>query len=117
MKRIFLLIVFILSFMLSACTYEYEGKNIDTISYITVNYMGGFKRETIVDLTNGSVKYREYLEEDKDTTDFILAYEFDITKVEEFLNEAGKSGLFDLEDEYITTDILDGGEWNISILF
>ena len=117
MKRIFLLIVFILSFMLSACTYEYEGKNIDTISYITVNYMGGFKRETIVDLTNGSVKYREYLEEDKDTTDFILAYEFDITKVEEFLNEAGKSGLFDLEDEYITNDILDGGEWNISILF
>lgn len=119
MKKISALwFLFTFIILLSGCSYEYDGIDVETIRYTTVNYMGGYRRETIVNLEDGMVYHREYFPDDEETVEFEMIFEFDTSKVDKFMNEAGKKGLFSLEDQYQSPEgIVDGGEWNLEIKY
>jgi len=123
MKRIKLIIIILISFVLlfimsSGCNYKYTGKSISSIEYLVVDYNGGYTKETKVDLINCQVLSRESLPINSSIKEYSLDYNFDIDSIDLFLNEAGKAGLFNLEDNYPSPGgIVDGGGWTLTINF
>jgi hypothetical protein len=118
MRKLVVLCLFIITVFLTGCTYEYEGKDVESITYTTVDYMGGYTHETIVQLEEGIVYHREYFMNDEELPIFDEIFYFDPEKVNEFLDQAGKAGLFDLKDRYESPEgVLDGGSWKIDIRF
>lgn len=118
MKCIKLFIISLFLITLSSCAEEsYEGKEVESIEYSTVNYFGGFTQDTLVDLTNGKVYTRSYYSNET-PGEYEKQYEFDVDGVQQFLDDIYNAGLFDLEDTY-TTDhlIVDGGGWDLTIRY
>lgn len=109
----------ILVVFLSGCSsYTYIGRDIDRIEYTTVDYFGGFTIETHIDLVNGQVLSRNYIYNDDELGDFTVVYEFDLELIRVFLDEAGGSGLFELEEEYPSPgDVMDGGGWTLTVVY
>lgn len=116
-KVILIIISFGLFFIMSSCnSYHYEGKEISSIEYITIDFMGGYTSETVVDLMNGQVLKREYFPAESVYEAYEIEYTFDINTLDLFLDEVGATGLFDLEDTYPSPDgVIDGGAWTLSI--
>ncbi len=108
---------FFIFFLLSACkNYQYDGKDISSIVYTSVNYMGGYTNETKIDFANFQVLSKSYFPIDELIEDYTLDYHFEESSIKLFLNEAGDAGLFDLEDHYPTPGgIIDGGGWTLTI--
>lgn len=117
MKKVLNTILVLFLLTLSGCSYQYEGKEVKTIYYESVNYNGGFTKEFVVDLENGTVKYKETDPIELTFSDFEVIYTFDTSKVEEFMNQAGEAGLFELEKEYVNPYIIDGGGWTFTITY
>ena len=108
-------VILIVSSLSSCGKYEYEGKEIESIEYITVKYNGGYTVETKIDLSNGEVLKKGYF-----PTDEVIEYEvensFDTALIDVFLDEVGGAGLFDLEDNYPAEGtIMDGSGWTLHI--
>jgi len=118
-----LLIVGLFGTSLIGCTsvnqpdpYNYEGKEIESIEYTTIDYFGDFRNVTVLDLVNGDVLHRQFVSSDEVIPEFDVIYTFEIERVDSFLDEFGASGIFDLEDEYETNEqIDDGGGWILVI--
>lgn len=111
------LVVGLWNVLLSGCApYEYEGKEIGSIEYVTIDYFGNYRQETILDLEQGEVRTRAYFADEEDVPDYDVAFTFDVEDVQLFLDEFGSSGVFDLNDRYETDDIImDGGGWILTI--
>lgn len=110
---IFLMIIISIS---SCAPYEYDGKEISTIIYESIDYMGGYVNETKIDLINGEVLSKAYFPIDEDNETYTIDHQFETNKVDEFLNDAGASGLFELDEHYPSPGgILDGGGWILTI--
>ena len=103
--------------ILSSCSqYKYEGKEVSSIEYVSIDYNGGYTTETIVDFIDCQVLNRGYLPADINTEEYSIDYRFEESSISTFLDEVGGVGLFDLDDNYPSPGgIDDGGGWNLSI--
>jgi hypothetical protein len=113
------LIAMVWSILLSGCApYEYDGKDIESIAYVTIDYFGDHRQETIIDLEEGDVRTRAYGSQDETIPDYEVAFTFDVEDVPSFLDAFGASGVFDLEERYETNEvIMDGGGWVLTIRY
>ena len=114
MKKTMLLTVFCILLLLSSCVKEYEGKAIKTITYLTYDYYGGGGFETVVNLEEGIVSNRESMLVINEIPEFNEMYVFDISKVDEFVDELFNIGFFELENSQTDKDE-PGGKWYIRI--
>ncbi len=115
MKKTFILIIIIFSVFLMACNQEYSGKEISYMEYTRIDYNGGYRNQTKIDLNTNEVLVRGYLDEE---VDYEVIHNFDETNEKEFINKIFQSGLFALKDEYKNTiPIIDGGGWNLIIQY
>lgn len=103
--------------ILSSCSqYKYEGKEVSSIEYVSIDYNGGYTTETIVDFIDCQVLNRGYLPADINTEEYSIDYRFEESSISTFLDEVGGVGLFDLDDNYPSPGgIDDGGGWSLSI--
>lgn len=118
-KRFVLFFIFTVSLSLffSSCSpYTYEGKDVSSIKYLTVDYNGGYTEESIIDFIDCQVLSRNFLPLDSYIEDYALLYEFESGAIPLFLNEVGEAGLFDLQDHYLSpAGIIHGGGWTLTI--
>ena len=115
MKKLSLvLILVIVSLICFGCEMQYDGKQIDTITYDTVDYMGGYRKSTVFDLKNNQILQKSYGY--KEEKEYEVIYTFDDESEKKFINELYSCGFLDLEEEYTTDELVyDGGEWSLSI--
>lgn len=99
--------------LLASCkVYRYEGKEIESLEYVTIDYFGGYRDETIVDLIKGEVLKRSYFPTDEQIPEYSVIYTFETSDIDNFLDEFGASDIFNLKLKYETSDvIMDGAGW------
>ncbi len=127
MKRIFLIAVCIaLVFCLSGCDLvlkilpvrEYKGTPLSSLSYKTINYMGGTSSTYLLDFNENTVHKTSYIpynvEGQEHETTFIC--EFTDEAEREFINSVYSYGLFSIKKHYEPPYVvMDGGGWELVI--
>ena len=127
-KLLIILLLFISIFVLSCNKDEnnhdndldikttYDGKEISKINYSTIDYNGGVRKYYVIDFENNEYLSSGYtmLDEEKE-----LKKKRDFTEEEEvtFINGIYSNGLLGIKEEYKATGILDGGGWNLEIIY
>jgi hypothetical protein len=103
-------------FLSSCSTYSYEGKEVESFEYVTIDYMGDNNSSTVIDLENGEIRRKGcYPKEDCINDYYEVIFTFDIDQIDVFLDEFGASGIFELDSEYKSLSILDGAGWSFLI--
>lgn len=117
--RYFIILILSTIILLSSCSpYVYDGPEIQSITYVTIDYFGDYRNETRIDLNDAIVYQRQYAKADEETTDYEEVYTFEEKDISSFLDQFGAAGIFTLEDEYQTDDvIMDGGGWILTITY
>ncbi len=119
MKKIILIFfaTFVVLFMSACKPYTYNGKEIESLKFVDIDYFGDYRHESIIDLQNGEVLHRQYSPEIP-TPDYEIDFTFDTSEVDSFLDEFGSSGIFNLKEEYHTIyHVDDGGGWIFTIYY
>ena len=104
----------------SGCNAEkdYNGKDIVSFEYITVDSMGGATNYKKMLLNSGEIyekNYYPYGEYEANNTEYQLINTFDASKKQEIIKKFYNIGLLELEEEYRAYDVIDGGSWNFII--
>jgi len=95
---------------------EYKGKEIASLTYETVTYMGGYTERNIIDFTENKYYSLAFLPFDEESpTEPELKKEFTEDAEKKFINACYSNGLFSLDDSYIATNVDDGGGWELII--
>lgn len=127
MKKIFILFVSIIMsclflFALTGCSRKsesYEGTEVVKITYSTVSYFGGYTKDYLFDFNSGTASKREYLpysDIDNAISEYQQFADFTAAAATVFFDKCYMYGLFSLEEEYVTEDIIcDGGGWSLTI--
>ena len=112
-----LMLLTLLPLSLSSC--EYNGQEIVSIEYISVDYMGGVQDKQKIDFTTGNV-YESYIipGQEEDSYDYRLDYSFDVALYDEIINAFYNSGILNLRRQYRSIlPIIDGGGWDFIITY
>ncbi len=128
MKRIIVIsICFMLVVCLTGCSLamkilpirEYKGTPLTSLSYESVNYMGGTSITYVFDFESNVVtrtNYNPYAEQDEYTTTHICDFTEEAER--EFINSVYSYGLFNIKKHYKTSHmIMDGGGWALEIKY
>ena len=116
-KLLIILLLFISIFMLSCKKDEaYNGKKISKINYCTIDYNGGFREYYVIDFENNEYLSSGYTMPDAEK---VLEKKRSFTEEEEtlFINGIYSNGLLGIKEEYTATGIIDGGGWNLEIIY
>ena len=127
MKRIIckiLLLSFVVSIFICASScgiveLEYSGKEIASIEYVTVDYMGGVQSKSKIDFTTCGV-YESYIipGQEEDSYDYQLDYSFDSEISDDIINAFYNEGILSLLPIYSNIlPVMDGGGWNFIITY
>lgn len=120
MKK-FLILLICLSCLLLSCTSngkykyygEYSGETIKQISFLTVNFNGGERREHVIDFDANTYSYANYFRGDDIVFDEMNTFDNEQEKI--FIDACDYFGLFDLEESYSRDGVNDGGSWTLTI--
>ena len=97
---------------------EYNGPDIVSLEYKSIDYDGGFESYKLLDLSNGAAYKKSFNPHYGQEADYKLWFNFDNSENDAFMNHLYTAGLLDFEDMYTTDDIIfDGGEWLFTIKF
>ena len=126
MKRIPLIIIcLVLIICLSGCSWvrkiipikEYEGTSLISLSYESVDYMGGISTTHVFDFENNVVTridFNPYNEQEEYTTVFVCEFTEEAEK--KFIDSVSSYGLFNIKESYEASHtIMDGGGWTLEI--
>ena len=119
-----LLLSFVLSIFICASScgiveLEYSGKEIASIEYVSVDYMGGVQSKSKIDFTTCGV-YESYIipGQEEDSYDYRLDYSFNADLSDDIINAFYNEGMFSLLPSYSNIlPIMDGGGWNFTITY
>ena len=125
MRRM-LLICVVVFLILCACGCSlipirgYTGTQISTLTYRTVDYMGGASVTHIIDFDNNRITRIEYLpyaeENQGEREEVSLVCEFTEEAEREFINAVYSYGLFSIRKRYEPlAPVMDGGGWQLTI--
>lgn len=126
MKRILALVLFaIMLLCLMGCSVfseiipirEYTGTPLSSLSYKTVEYMGGYTRTYLLDFESNRVTKTEfypYYEDGQQEKTEVIA-RFTDEDEREFINKIYSYGLFGINERYENTHVMDGGGWRLKI--
>ncbi len=102
---------------------EYNGTPLTTLSYKTVDYMGGATVEYVFDFEeNTATRIKTHPDYSSDEfkliTETELLYQFTDEAEREFINQIYSYGLFNIKDHYEPVGtVMDGGGWTLKIDF
>lgn len=126
MKRILFLILFVSSiFIFAGCSFisdfipirEYTGTPLSSLSYKTVDYMGGYTETYILDFESNSVTksvFSPWLENAEEESEIISSFSEDEER--DFINKIYSYGLFGIKEHYEPNyTVMDGGGWTLVI--
>lgn len=118
-KRIFIITLLIIVIVLNvSCRGEYKGKDVASIEFTQIDYMGGFEDIKKLDFNTNQYLTAHTNPENFEQIDFEEFIKLDNIKNKEFIDSAYKYGLFNLKDKYQPTfPVLDGGGWELVITF
>ena len=117
MKKINILFLILLISILSACNTnkEYSGTKITKLTYITIDYNGGYTKEYLLDFNNNEYLSVGYLPIDDINPQLELKKTFTEKQEKEFIDTCYTHGLFNLKESYSASGIIDGGGWDLII--
>lgn len=96
---------------------EYDGVPLSSLSYQTIDYMGGYTRSYLLDFDSNTVTKTEfypYFEDGQQETSRVIS-EFTDEEEREFINKIYSYGLFRINERYENTHVNDGGGWTLQI--
>ncbi len=118
MKKVLLgALILILFTCLLSCTdtiKEYKGKKIVRITYVSADFNGGTRRTEIIDFNENTYSHAYFVPDRKENEPEIQKT-FAEEEEKTFINACYTYGLFDLEESYVQTGIIDGGSWKLTI--
>lgn len=124
MKRILAEIICIgCFFALLGCSVpirEYKGTPLKSLSYQTVDYMGGYTVEYLFDFEGNAVKKRAYLPMDyrDNPPEYDTVHAFSEEQERVLINKLYSYGLFDIKKNYKSPPgISDGGGWTLAVVY
>lgn len=94
---------------------EYDGVDIAYIEYTTVDYNGGYTECRKLDIINNVLTERCFFNEDDALEKQIISTNDKDNK--EFINSIYSLGFFDIEENYINNNVIDGYGWDLIIEF
>ena len=94
---------------------EYKGNTITKISFLTVNYNGGERREHVLDFDENTYSYANYFRGDEIVFD--EKNTFDDEQEKTFIDACNYFGLFKLKESYSKDGVVDGGSWTLTIRY
>lgn len=95
---------------------EYDGVRITKLSYITVDYNGGYTREYVLDFDENKYYSIGYLPADNEDPELQMKSTFTDDAEKAFIDTCYSNGLFGLKKEYKTTEtIYDGSGWTLTV--
>ncbi|MBQ7761191.1 MAG: hypothetical protein IJ400_03965 [Clostridia bacterium] len=112
--------VLMLIFLFSNCNkeMEYNGKDIVSLEYITVDFMGGAMSYRKMNLDSGEIYKKDYYPYDEgNSTEYQLIHRFDASKKQEIVNKFYNIGIFELDEKYRDDSVMDGGSWQLIIRY
>ena len=123
MKKIIALLLCISALLLSTgCSKlpirEYSGKEVSSLSFEIIDYMGGYTITYLFDFESNEVKIKEYTPEveNNEEPDFEVFSTFSEEEEKSFINKIYSYGLFYIKDKYPAPEfVCDGGGWNLVI--
>lgn len=129
MKKISaILLIAVIIFSLSSCSFiarilpvrEYNGTPLVSLSYKTIDYMGGYTETYIIDFNENIVTkttYMPYYEEGRQENNEIIS-RFSDEDERQFINKIYSYGLFGIKERYEPlTTVMDGGGWDMTIRY
>lgn len=122
-KMFFVLIVVLFGISLFGCDKkqkikEYEGTPLTHLIYESIDYNGGAISEYRFDFNENSVRKSNYLPSDESNPIYETIAEFNDQQEQVLINKLYSYGLFDIKDEYESSEVIvDGGGWNLEIQY
>ena len=125
MKKLSIVIILVILLFISACNGKnrinisripdsyYE--NIESISYTSIDYLGGYNTIKTIDLNENQVIVKEGFPGSEEIS---YSYQLDNSNILDFLKEFKRTGVLDLKKEYKKLlPVMDGGGWKLDIKF
>ena len=118
MKKIFIVAIILIMFMLTGCGSNNNREDISSVTFTTIDYNGGFTTEYYINLNNNRYMKKHYgPESPKGGVDYDVVKEFSDEDKDTFIKEINNSGLLNINKEYKQSGIIDGGGWHLVITF
>ena len=115
MKKYLTLIIMLLGLLLVACKKDYSGLAINKLSFKTIDYMGGYTINKVIDFQTNQYLKSEYIPWEDIETSLEVKKTFTDEEEVEFINGIGNAGLFNIDEYYKNEHIDDGGGWELII--
>ena len=117
MKKIYMMFLIIFMSFMTGCNSikEYSGTKITKLTYTSIDYNGGYTNKYVLDFNENTYSSVGYLPSRDDNPTLELKSTFTDEKEKTFMDECYTFGLFDLEESYKATGIIDGGGWDLVI--
>ena len=96
---------------------EYSGTKLTKLTFTTVDYMGGYTVDHVIDFIGNTYSSAGYLKYDENEPTLEVKKTFTDEEEKVFIDSCYSYGLFDLKDSYVNNHIDDGGGWNLTIDF
>ncbi len=117
MRKINILIILVFICLLTACNSvkEYTGTKITKLTYMTIDYNGGYTVQHELDFNENKYSSVGYLPYEDENPELETKTTFTDEEEKVFMDSCYTCGLFDLKESYSETGIIDGGEWKLII--
>lgn len=114
MKKINVLFIIFLICLLASCNSirKYTGTKITKLTYITIDYNGGYTKKRVLDFNENKYYSNGYFSTN-DNPELECKNIFTDEEEKVFIDSCYSFGLFDLKELYIETGIIDGGGWKL----
>lgn len=116
-KKINILFILSLLCILAACNSikEYTGTKITKLTYVTIDYNGGYTEKHELDFIDNKYSSVGYLPYEDENPELEIKTTFTEEKEKVFMDECYSYGLFDIKESYSATGIIDGGGWSLIV--
>lgn len=94
---------------------EYQGIEITKMTYITIDYNGGYTEKRVLDFLENKYYSAGFLPDEEVPLEVKKTFKDEEEKV--LIDACYVNGLFDLEEKYEESGIIDGGGWHLIIEF
>ena len=96
---------------------EYTGPKLIKLTHTSIDYMGGYTVKDELDFIENKYSSLGYMPTEIENPELELKSTFTDEEEIVFMNECYSYGLFDIEESYSETGIVDGGGWTLIIEF
>ena len=96
---------------------EYNGTKLTKLTFTTVDYMGGYTVDHVIDFIENTYSSAGYLKYDENEPTLEVKKTFTDEEEKVFIDSCYLYGLFNLKDSYVNNYVDDGGGWNLTIDF